>query len=130
MRRPPRQGARDEARHRALGSDASACLAVGTGVADFEDLDLLDAGGGAELDGVTLVRLEQCAGDWGHPAHLTAREIGFVDADDRDRGFASVRGGVGDGRAEEHLVAPLLLSRVDDLGSFQPLRQEADATIG
>jgi hypothetical protein len=65
----------------------------------------------------------------GYPANLAAREIGFVDADDRDRIFGSVLGGVGDGRAEKDLVQPLLLSRVDDLGAFQPLRQEADAPI-
>src|ERR1700722_16897839 len=75
------------------------------------------------------MRSEQCAGDRGYPADLAAGEIGFVDADDRDRGFGSVLGGVGDGRAEEHLVAPFLLSRVDPRGAFEPLRQEANAPV-
>ena len=55
--RPPTRGARGECRHRALGSDASARLAIGGAVADFEYLDRLDPGGGAELDGVALARL-------------------------------------------------------------------------
>ena len=69
-------------------SAGSACLAIVAAVADFEHLDLLDPGGGAELDGVALMRLHQRAGDRGDPAHLAAGEIGFVDADDRDRLFA------------------------------------------
>src|SRR5215468_994463 len=104
-------------------------LAIGTAIADFEHLELLDPGGSAELDDVALTRLHQRSGDRGYPAHLTADEVSLVDADDCDRLFGPVLGGVGDGRAEEHLVELLLLSWIDDLGAFQALRQEADAPI-
>ena len=36
--------------------DDSACIVIGTAVADLEHHDLLDPGGGAEFDGVTLMR--------------------------------------------------------------------------
>ncbi len=36
---------------------------------------------------------------------------------------------IGDGRAEEHLVAIFLLRRVDHLGGFEPLRQKTDAAV-
>jgi hypothetical protein len=74
-------------------------------------------------------------------AFISARAIGdtqltwpgaksaSLGADDRDRIFGFARGGVGDGRAEEYLVAPLLSSRVDHLGASRPLRREADALI-
>src|SRR6202008_2585031 len=99
----------------------SAGVAIVSSIADFEDLDLLDSAGGAELDGVTLTRSGQRAGDWGHPADLAAGKIGFVDAHDRDRGFGPALDGVGDGSAKEHLVEPFLLSRADHLGDFPPL---------
>src|SRR5262249_5335835 len=122
------EGARN-ARHSQSCARCSAHIAIGVAVADFEYLDLLDPTGGAELDGVALIRFGPSASGWRAPADLSAGEIGFVDADNRDRSFGPILGGVGDRRAKEHLIEPRLLSRVDHFGAFQPLRQKADATI-
>src|SRR5262245_53769938 len=83
------EGARN-ARHSQNCTRCSAHIAIGVAVADFEYLDLLDLTGGAELDGVARVRFSQSAGDWRDPADLAAREIGFVDADNRDRSFGPI----------------------------------------
>src|SRR6266851_10174428 len=107
----------------------SADLAVGGAVADGEHLDLLDPGRRAKFDDVAHIRFHQRSRDRREPAHLAAVEIGLVDADDRDRHFGPAPGGVGDGRAEKHLVALFLLLWVDHLGALQPLGQKADAPI-
>jgi hypothetical protein len=43
--------------------------------------------------------------------------------------LSTPRIGVGDGRAEEYLVAVFLALRVDHLGNLQPFRQKADAAV-
>src|SRR5690242_1866665 len=90
-------------------------------VADRHYLDLLDAGGSAQLDDIALLRAAQRAGDRRDPAHLPFLEVGFVDTDDRHRLLLVPAIGVGDRRAEED-AAPVLLRRgVDHLARLEPL---------
>src|SRR3954454_21977805 len=98
-------------------------------VADFDDLDWLDAGGGAQVDDVAFVRLQQRAGDRGNPADAAVIRIDLVDTNDRDRSLGSVADGIGHRGAEKDLVAPCLTGRIDDLRTLQPLREKADPPV-
>src|SRR5216683_920893 len=98
-------------------------------VTDFEHLDRLGPGRGAQLDGIALMRLQEGAGDRRDPADLAAVEVCLVDADDRDRLLGAMLIGIGDAGPEEDLVAPCLLARVDHQGRLQPLGEKADAPV-
>src|SRR5262249_12816269 len=49
--------------------------------------------------------------------------------DDLDRALFALGVGIGDGGAEEHLLGPGPLGRIDDLRALQPLAEEADAAV-
>src|SRR5688500_18331769 len=95
-------------------------------VLDLHDLDLFLAGGRAHLHDIAFVRAQNGAGDGRDPAHMALREVDLVDADDLDRAFLALLAGAGDGGAEEDLVGPGPLGRVDDLRALQALGEEAD----
>jgi GTP pyrophosphokinase/guanosine-3',5'-bis(diphosphate) 3'-pyrophosphohydrolase len=99
------------------------------GVTHLEHLEALHARRRGHADLVAHPRLQQRARHRRDPAHLTLQRVDFVDALDRDRALAAGGVGVGDGGAEEHLVAAVVQRRVGDLGDVQPLRQEADAAV-
>src|SRR5262245_35642116 len=98
-------------------------------VLDPQDLDLVLAGGRAHLHHVALEGAHQRPRDGRDPAHMAAAGIDLVDADDLDRALFALGVGIGDGGAEEHLLGPGPLGRIDDLRALQPLAEEADASV-
>src|SRR5689334_11771036 len=98
-------------------------------VADGHDLDPLAAAGRLHLDHIADARLHQRPGDGRDPAHPILLDVGLVDADDGDGLLAVVRVGIGDSRAEEHLLEMTLPVGIDHLGGFEALGQVANAAI-
>ena len=73
--------------------------------------------------------LQQSACHRGHPADLALRAVGLVDAADRDGALLAVLVCVSHGRAEKHLLVPVVQRRVDDFGDVEPFGEEADAAV-
>src|SRR6185312_7119565 len=92
-------------------------------------LDGLDPGGRFQLDHVAFARLQERARDWRDPADAAGARIRLVDADDGDAALGALAARIAHGRAEEHLLAILLLRRIDHLGDFEPLGEKAQAAI-
>src|SRR5215212_10052267 len=90
-------------------------------VRDLHDLDLFLAARRAHLHDVAFVRAQDGAGDGRDPADMALREVDLVDADDLDGALLALLVGAGHGGAEEHLVGPGPLGRVDDLGALESL---------
>jgi hypothetical protein len=76
-----------------------------------------------------FARLEQGLGDGRDPAHAMLCEIRLVDADNGNRVLLAARIRIGDGRAEEDLIAVRLPLGRHDLGGFYSLGQETDPAI-
>src|SRR5262249_11705457 len=104
-------------------------LCSGKPVADLDHLDPFDPDRRPQFDHIALLRLEQGAGDRRYPAYPAAIGISPIDANDRHDAFGTMLILVCYSCTEEHAVAIFLPIRVDHLGDFQALRQEARAPI-
>src|SRR5262249_36741375 len=98
-------------------------------VLDPQDLDLVLAGGPAHLHPLPPESGHPGPRAGRDPAPMAAAGIALVDADDLDRAFLALAVGIGDGGAEEHLLGPGPLGRIDDFRALQPLGEEADAPV-
>src|SRR5262245_37430116 len=98
-------------------------------VGDGENLNFLQPRRRPNFDEVADAGAQESTGDGRKPTDLALFEIGLVDADDPDGEFSTLRCRVGDGGAEEDLVAAALLRWVNHFGGFQALAQEANAPV-
>jgi hypothetical protein len=100
-------------------------------VLDLDNLELRATAGRCKGDRIALCRAEQGAADRGDPAHVTAREIKFINTDNTVSLLFPSLGFNGDSTAEEHLTVGdfLLLERIDDFGVFDTLGKKTNPAV-
>ena len=75
------------------------------------------------------MRLGQRARHWRNPAYLAFQRIEFIDAQNGDRVLLAGLISIGDGGAEENLVAAVLAGRIDYFGQVQAFGEKTDAAV-
>ena len=98
-------------------------------IIDRYDFNAGNAARRADVHRIALARFHEGAAYGGEPVDLSLVHVGFIDADQLDRDFLLVVAGIGDGRAEEDLLQPLLAARIDNFRALGALGEIADAAV-